>query len=72
MDKSKKHDNFVRLANQRTNKILDMINLLGNLSNTSSYEFSEEEVDKIFNTIKKELVQQRKRFNKKTSKKFTL
>ena len=32
-----KVDNFVRLAEARTNKIIDMIGLLGNLSNKSNY-----------------------------------
>lgn len=72
MNNNKKHENFVRLANQRTNKVLDMIVLLGNLSNSSSYEYSEEEVNKIFNTINNELKNQKKRFNKKTNSKFSL
>jgi hypothetical protein len=50
-----KEENFIRLAENRTNKILDMIRLLGNLSNTSNYTYSKEQVDKIFGAIEKEL-----------------
>lgn len=34
-DKESKRDKFVRLAEARTNKIIDMLQLLGNCSNTS-------------------------------------
>ena len=44
-----KRDNFIRLAENRTNKLLDMIRLLGNLSNTSNYSYTNEDVEKIFN-----------------------
>lgn len=50
-----KSEKFKRLAEGRTNKILKYINLLGNLSNSSNYEYTEEEVKKIFNVIEKEL-----------------
>ena len=35
-----KKDKFVRIAEARTNKIIDMIRLLGNCSNKASYEYS--------------------------------
>lgn len=57
-----KREKFVRLAEARTNKILKMIELLGNLSNTSSYEYTEEEVNHIFDTIINELNVSRNRF----------
>lgn len=68
-----KRENFVRLAEARTNKILDMVRLLGNLSNTSNYSYTKEDVDKIFNTIEKELVDVRKKFDTiGNEEKFTL
>ena len=42
---------FKRIAGARTNKILDMLKLLGNCSNTGNYEYSENDVKKIFNAI---------------------
>ena len=46
-----KHDKFVRLAEARTNKIIDTLQLLGNCSNTSVYEYTQDEVEEIFQAI---------------------
>ena len=50
-----KHDKFVRLAEARTNKIIDTLQLLGNCSNTSVYEYTMDEVEEIFQAIEQEL-----------------
>ncbi|MFQ7528912.1 MAG: hypothetical protein ACLRMN_16030 [Mediterraneibacter gnavus] len=50
-----KREKFVRIAEARTNKIINMIQLLGNCSNQSLYEYSQKDVNKIFNTIQTEL-----------------
>lgn len=69
-----KHDKFVRIAENRTNKIIDMIRLLGNCSNKSTYDYSETEVKNIFNAIETELKIAKNRFQGADSKdnKFTL
>lgn len=54
MNESKK-EKFVRIAEARTNKIIDMIRLLGNCSNTSTYDYSKDDVNKIFRAIESEL-----------------
>lgn len=59
-----KRDNFKRIAEARTNKIIDMISLLGNLSNHSFYEYSDEEIEKIFAAIQSELDKQHAKFSK--------
>ena len=46
-----KREKFVRLAEARTNKIIDMIQLLSNCSNTNVYEYSQKDIDQIFNAI---------------------
>ena len=43
-----KHDKFIRVAEARTNKIIDMIRLLSNCCNTATYEYTDEDVKKIF------------------------
>lgn len=43
-----KRERFVRLAEARTNKIIDMLQLLGNCSNSSAYDYTQQDVDKIF------------------------
>ncbi len=50
-----KHDRFRRLASQRTNNVLKSIKILGNCSNKSSYNYTEEEVNKIFSEIERQL-----------------
>jgi len=55
MREESRHERFKRLAAKRTNDILEKIRILGNCSNKSSYEYTEEEVNKIFNEIDKQL-----------------
>lgn len=75
LENETKRDKFVRLAEARTNKIIDMVQLLGNCSNISQYEYTQKDVDKIFKAIQFELDEARKRFCKQDSEKssrFTL
>lgn len=70
-----KREKFVRIAEARSNKIINMIQLLGNCSNQSLYEYSQKDVNKIFNTIQTELDEAKKRYSKQDSQKgskFTL
>ena len=70
-----KRDKFVRIAEARTNKIINMIQLLGNCSNQSLYEYSQKDVNKICNAIQAELDEAKKRYSKQDSQKgskFTL
>ena len=70
-----KREKFVRLAEARTNKIIDMLQLLGNCSNSSAYDYSQQDVDKIFTAIEAEVREAKKKFSKIESKKsarFTL
>jgi hypothetical protein len=55
MGNETRNERFKRLASKRTNEILEKIRILGNCSNKSSYEYSEEEVNKIFTEIEKQL-----------------
>ncbi len=70
-----KREKFVRLAENRTNKILDTIQLLGNLSSASTYEYTQQDVEKIFGAIDAAAKEAKKRFNRvesKASSRFTL
>ena len=52
-----------------------MVQLLGNCSNQSLYEYTNKDVDKIFKAIQTELDEAKKRFSKQDSQKgskFTL
>ena len=75
MKEETKRDKFVRIAEARTNKIINMIQLLGNCSNQALYEYSTKDVNKIFNAIQTELDESKKRYSKQHSQKgskFTL
>lgn len=61
-------ENFKRLAEARTNKILKAITLLGNLSNKSYYDYTDKQIDAIFNAIQEELEKQKSRFEAKEDK----
>lgn len=66
-----KRERFVRLAENRTNKILSMIQLLGNCSNSSLYEYSDADVEKIFGAIESSVKEARRKFAKNDSVKNT-
>ena len=50
-----KRERFVKIAENRTNKIIDMIKLLGNCSNKNNYSYDEDDVRQIFSAIDQEL-----------------
>ena len=50
-----KRERFVRIVENRTNKIIDMLRLLGNCANKSNYDYTDADVQKIFGTLEKEL-----------------
>lgn len=58
-----KHDKFKRLATQRVTNALKKIELIGNLS-SSGYEYSPEEVEKIFAALQHTLDSTKSRFSK--------
>ena len=66
-----KREKFVRLAEARTNKIIDMLQLLGNCSNSSTYEYTQQDGDKIFAAIEAEVREAKKKFAKTESVKGT-
>lgn len=55
MKQESRHDRFKRIAAKRTNDILEKIRILGNCSNKSSYEYTEDEINKIFSELDKQL-----------------
>ena len=53
---------FVRLANKRVNSAIKAIELIGNLSNRSNYDYTPEDAEKILSALNKELKACRERF----------
>ena len=59
---SDNRERFVRIAEARTNKILEMIRLLGNCANKSNYEYNESDIKQIFGVLEKELKNTKNKF----------
>lgn len=62
-DDRKRKDNFKRLASKRTNEVLRKIKILGNCANRSHYDYSEEEVTKIFSEVERKLREAKAKFS---------
>jgi len=50
-----KGDKFKRLANARVNNAIKQLDLIGNLSNISTYSYSDEEARKILSTLNQKI-----------------
>lgn len=75
MSKEPKDERFIRLAEARVNKIIKMVRLLGNLSWSSNYSYTQRQVEQIFTALQTELDKARKRFatgEKSIKQRFTL
>ena len=67
-----KAEKFERLANLRTNLILDGLRKLGGLSNKNHYDYTEDEIQKIFHTIEEAVADAKSRFLGRTRREFRL
>ena len=56
-------EKFVQLANKRVSKALKSIQLIGNLSNRSNYDYTDEDIAKIFRALQSEVAVCKKRFD---------
>lgn len=61
---STKRDKFVELAEARVNRAIKDLQLIGNLSNRSAYEFNEADVRKMFAAIQKAADAAKARFSR--------
>lgn len=57
---------FYRIAERRTNRILENLRLLGNTANKTLYRYTDEELNKIFKAIDEKVLEIKGKF--KTSK----
>jgi hypothetical protein len=62
---SLKRENFVRLAEARVTRAIESLRVIGNLSNRSNYEYTEEDVNKIITTLQNELKTLKGQFSSK-------
>ena len=64
-EKETKRDRFKRLAEARTKAVLAKIKVLGRCANHATYEYTAEDVKKIFGTIRDRLEDVETRFAEK-------
>lgn len=55
MNSETKNEKFHRLAEKRTNDIIDKLRLISNLSNSQQYEYTKKEVNDMFKAIREAL-----------------
>lgn len=63
-----KRERFIKIAENRTNNIINTLRLLGNCSNKNNYEYTEEQIKQIFSAIESELKTVKAKFEKKETK----
>lgn len=70
--KEAKRQRFLRLATLRTNLILDRLRVLGHCANKSAYNYTDEDVEKIFDELEDELRITKSKFKSREKRKITL
>jgi 3-phenylpropionate/cinnamic acid dioxygenase small subunit len=65
-------ERFKRLATSRTSAVLDKLRILGNLSNRQLYSYSEEDIERIFNAINRQVREVRAKFSTGKQRSFKL
>lgn len=67
-----KAEAFKRLAEKRTNGVLERLRVLGNLSNPHAYEYSDEDIRAVFGAIEREVRVTKAKFEDRRRRQFTL
>jgi hypothetical protein len=67
-----KREAFRRLANKRTNAVIDKLRILGHCANPWQYEYSEDDIKKIFRAIDTELRNVKTKFRNSNKSEFQL
>lgn len=68
-NKESNRERFVRIVERRVNVIINNLDSLGKCSNKRNYEYTDDDVKKIFNEIDKKCKEVRSMFNGKTKNK---
>ena len=67
-----KRERFKRLAALRTNAVLRRLKVLGNCANRGAYEYTEEEINKVFSEIERKARETKAKFHFPANKEFKL
>ncbi len=69
MEGETKRATFLRLAEKRTNAVIDRIRILSNCANPYAYEYTDEDIRKIFAAIEEELRLSKSKFAQSSRRK---
>lgn len=69
MENEQKRSKFIEIANRRVGDILHKVNNLKPLANTTSYSYTQKDVDKIFGAIENAVANVKESFIPKENKK---
>lgn len=61
-------EKFIRIGQKRVNNILKQLDVLGQLSNRRTYSYTEEQTEKMFAVIEKELQEVKEKFQEPKEK----
>jgi hypothetical protein len=67
-----KRDAFLRLATKRTNAVMEKIRVLSNCANPYAYDYTDDDVRKMFAAIEQELKTAKAKFQGQQRKEFRL
>lgn len=65
-EKESKEARFRRIAKARTNGVLNELRKLGNCSNKSTYDYTPEQIAKIFETIERAVIAAKEKYERHT------
>ncbi len=68
METSIKRKRFEKVARTRVQKVIDFVNLLQNCANRNNYQYTEEDVEHMFNEIAKALKEARAKYASELSR----
>lgn len=71
-DKERKREAFKRIASQRTNSVIARLRVLGKCANRQNYDYTDEDVKKMFRAIDDELRDVKNKFKNPKQVKFEL
>ena len=67
MEKETKGTKFQRLAEKRTNDVINKLRLISNLANRRNYDYTDEQVLEMFRAIENELKYSKKEFSQESN-----
>jgi len=72
IEKKSKRERFIKVVELRVNRILDDLDKLGKCSNRKNYDYSDEDVRKIFSAIERKVKEIKSMFQGSPKERFKL